>query len=343
MKCSRLHLIRYTLANSPCISNLDKSQQNCVHDSIRLEVRNLSLFVLVNWWFNTKSSGSDRCERRGCWMLPAAGWTFSESPTSLPHPLPPPSSSFRAEEHKLSNTSTAAHISSVLQLSASRFHTEGFQWAQNKHTPPTSHFLFHTLNSAANTQQHFFLPLHIVTFFNHPNMFDSLYSRQVDISFISQEVFDRSFYEEMYPPAAPVATAQQQLNQLPPKDLQQIEKNNNDLGNSLSWPTSGPFHFTKKLLFFVLLKNANIILQCLELHLEERPSLYFAFVGLIVLFFQRWGTHFKTQRRLWTPVLLFKRSSNFSKGVLGVFIAGRTDRQSNRQLDTYSLDWRSCF
>lgn len=33
-------------------------------------------------------------------------------------------------------------------------------------------------------------------------------SCQVDIYFISQEVFDRSFYKEMYQPAAPATTAQ---------------------------------------------------------------------------------------------------------------------------------------
>lgn len=42
-------------------------------------------------------------------------------------------------------------------------------------------------------------------------------SCQVDISFISQEVFDRPFYEEMYPPAAPIATAQLQYIS-PPND-----------------------------------------------------------------------------------------------------------------------------
>lgn len=53
----------------------------------------------------------------------------SHQPPSL---LPPPSSSLRAEEHKLSNTSTAAHTSSVLQLFC--LHTERFHWAHNKHT-----------------------------------------------------------------------------------------------------------------------------------------------------------------------------------------------------------------
>lgn len=42
-----------------------------------------------------------------------------------PASLPPSSSSLCAEEHKLSNTSTAAHVSSVLQLSAQCLHTEG--------------------------------------------------------------------------------------------------------------------------------------------------------------------------------------------------------------------------
>lgn len=50
-------------------------------------------------------------------------------PPSLTHFLPPSSSSLCAEEHKLSNTSTAAHVSSVLQLSAPCLHTEGSERA----------------------------------------------------------------------------------------------------------------------------------------------------------------------------------------------------------------------
>lgn len=65
-------------------------------------------------------------------------------------------------------------------------------------------------------------------------------SCQVDISFISQEVFDRPFYEEMYPPAAPIATAQ----------LQYIFPSRTDSHRGFNFHPffslhhSGPFHFT---------------------------------------------------------------------------------------------------
>lgn len=89
-------------------------------------------------------------------------------------------------------------------------------------------------------------------------------SCQVDISFISQEVFDRPFYEEMYPPAAPIATAQLQYIFPPMTDFHRRF----NFHPFFSLHHSGPFHFT----FLFLNKN---ILQCLEQHLEERPSLYF--------------------------------------------------------------------
>lgn len=73
-----------------------------------------------------------------------------------------------------------------------------------------------------------------------------LSSCQVDISFISQEVFDRSFNEEMYPPAAS-ATAQQQLNnQIRTKIVISINHLGISEAFSLSLPASGPFHFTKR-------------------------------------------------------------------------------------------------
>lgn len=54
-------------------------------------------------------------------------------PPSLTHFLLPSSSSLCAEEHKLSNTSTAAHVSSVLQLSSPCLHTEGSERADGAH------------------------------------------------------------------------------------------------------------------------------------------------------------------------------------------------------------------
>lgn len=97
-------------------------------------------------------------------MLEATSSWMDNLLVSHQHPsLSPPSSSSSsslcAEEHKLSNTSTAAHVSSVLQLSAPCLHTEGFEradWAHNKHTAqfllPTGYcFSFCILDSATNT------------------------------------------------------------------------------------------------------------------------------------------------------------------------------------------------
>lgn len=140
----------------------------------------------------------------------------------------------------------------------------------------------------------------------------------------------------MYPPAAPVATAQQQLNNLPPPppppppptplslthsyqncSFYFIISGSSRASSPLSLPASGPFRFTKKKrkkkkAFF---KNTNIVLQCLEQQrLEERPCLYFVFVGLIVvdciLFFiftemggKKKTNKKQTNRRTRTPVL----------------------------------------
>lgn len=73
----------------------------------------------------------------GCYQQ-LDGQFVSLPPAFLPPSSSSSSSSLCAEEHKLSNTSTAAHISSVLQLSAPCLHTEGFEWADwatiNTHT-----------------------------------------------------------------------------------------------------------------------------------------------------------------------------------------------------------------
>ncbi len=101
--------------------------------------------VLVNWSSEAPAVITVSVVGVGCYQQ-LDGQFVSLPPASLPSSLPP-SSSLCAEEHKLSNTSTAAHISSVLQLSAPCLHSEGFEWADwahNKHThtaqfsPPTS-------------------------------------------------------------------------------------------------------------------------------------------------------------------------------------------------------------
>lgn len=82
------------------------------------------------------------------------------------------------------------------------------------------------LNCAANTPQLLLSFFFITQTLGFPLLLSQpatprpplLSSCQVDISFISQEVFDRSFYEEMYPPAAPVTTAQRRLNN-PPRQI----------------------------------------------------------------------------------------------------------------------------
>lgn len=201
--------------------------------------------------------------------------------------LPPSSSFLCAEEHKQSNTSTAAHTSSVLQLSAPCLHTEGFERAAGAHTEHTLTLpsFFHSCQQ--NSAAAHFLPLFV---FFSLRLFLSLSlllllllsSCQVDISFISQEVFDRPFYEEMYPPAAP--PPQHNYSKSPP-------------GQTLSFVFfsllhSGPSHLTQHLFSFFFF-NTNI-LQCLEQHLEERPSLYFVFVVICGRFLspQRSGSSF---------------------------------------------------
>lgn len=153
-------------------------------------------------------------------------------------------------EHKQSNTSTAAHISSVLQLSAPCLHTEGFDWADwahTKHKHTRSHTARASSTAASKTQQQLIFFLVFDTKHLSFCLFLSLSRRlllssscQVDISFISQEVFDRPFYEEMYPPAAPIATAQ----------LQYIFPSRTDSHRGFNFHPffslhhSGPFHFT---------------------------------------------------------------------------------------------------
>lgn len=143
-------------------------------------------------------------------------------------------------------------------------HTEGFPWASwalGKHTLPGS--LYQQvivgacptpciLKSVANTQQFVFLCSVVLRIFCLS--FLSLSSCQVDISFISQEVFDRSFYEEMYPPAAPATTAQPPLDRFVPIlsffffFIQVVWAAHKHF--SFSLPAIVPLHFTKSFVFF---------------------------------------------------------------------------------------------
>lgn len=189
-------------------------------------------------------------------------------------------------EHKQSNTSTAAHISSVLQLSAPCLHTEGFDWADwahTKHKHTRSHTARASSTAASKTQQQLIFFFSCFSCFWHKTLeFLSLplslsrrlllsSSCQVDISFISQEVFDRPFYEEMYPPAAPIATAQ--LQYIFPSRTDSHRRFN--FHPFFSLHHSGPFHFTFLFFLFCFVVFNKNILQCLEQHLEERLSLYF--------------------------------------------------------------------
>lgn len=98
-------------------------------------------------------------------------------------------------------------------------------------------------------------------------------SCQVDISFISQEVFDRPFYEEMYPPAAPIATAQ--LQYIFPSRTDSHRRFN--FHPFFSLHHSGPFHFTFLFLFlfccfllFLIKISSNVWSST-----WKRDSLYF--------------------------------------------------------------------
>lgn len=244
----------------------------------------------------TQSSSSSY--HGGCWMLPAAEWTVCSSPTSLffpslfpsslPRPPPPLCARAQTEQHQhccphllcppaLCSMFTHWRVR-LSRLGPHQTHTQTLVLTLPELLPqlPTK------LNSSSfslvfcfscfwhKTLQFLSLPLSLSRLLLLLLLSSSC---QVDISFISQEVFDRPFYEEMYPPAAPIATAQ--LQYIFPSRTDSHRRFN--FHPFFSLHHSGPFHFT--FLFFVFLvclcffyKN---VLQCLEQHLEERPSLYF--------------------------------------------------------------------
>lgn len=229
----------------------------------------------------TQSSSSSY--HGGCWMLPAAGWTVCSSPTSLffpsslPRPPPPLCARAQTEQHQhccphLLCPPALCSMFTHWRVRLSRLGPHQTQTHSFSHCPS----FFHSCQQNS-TAAHFFS---CFSCFWHKTLeFLSLplslsrrllsSSCQVDISFISQEVFDRPFYEEMYPPAAPIATAQ----------LQYIFPSRTDSHRRFNFHPfflhhSGPFHFTLLSFFCFVVFNKNI-LQCLEQHLEERLSLYF--------------------------------------------------------------------
>lgn len=238
----------------------------------------------------TQSSSSSY--HGGCWMLPAAGWTVCSSPTSLffpslfpsslPRPPPPLCARAQTEQHQhccphLLCPPALCSMFTHWRVRLSRLGPHQTQTHSFSHCPS----FFHSCQQNS-TAAHFFS---CFSCFWHKTLeFLSLplslsrrllsSSCQVDISFISQEVFDRPFYEEMYPPAAPIATAQ--LQYIFPSRTDSHRRFN--FHPFFSLHHSSPFHFTLLSFFFVLLFfvvfNKNI-LQCLEQHLEERLSLYF--------------------------------------------------------------------
>lgn len=103
-----------------------------------------------------------------------------------------------------------------------------------------------------------------------------------------------------------------------PKRLICIQHLGTDLASvssPVSLPASGPFHFTKG--FF---NYTDIILQCLEQHLEERPSFYFVFVGLFVVVCMFLFHFFKDGESVLNPEKN-KEPCSFPQGASGVFIA----------------------
>lgn len=128
------------------------------------------------WWSDrlTRTRSPRRWWLRAPWVLDAtSSWMDSLLvshqlpflPPSRTSSRPPSSSSLCAEEHKLSNTSTAAHVSSVLQLSAPCLHTEGSERADeahSRHTHARARTHTHTAQFSSPTGYcfGFFLTLH---------------------------------------------------------------------------------------------------------------------------------------------------------------------------------------
>lgn len=240
----------------------------------------------------TQSSSSSY--HGGCWMLPAAGWTVCSSPTSLffpslfpsslPRPPPPLCARAQTEQHQhccphLLCPPALCSMFTHWRVRLSRLGPHQTQTHSFSHCPS----FFHSCQQNS-TAAHFFFFSCFSCFWHKTLEFLSLplslsrrlllsSSCQVDISFISQEVFDRPFYEEMYPPAAPIATAQ--LQYIFPSRTDSHRRFN--FHPFFSLHHSGPFHFTFLFLFlfccfllFLIKISSNVWSST-----WKRDSLYF--------------------------------------------------------------------
>lgn len=215
----------------------------------------------VNRSCDAHGSGSDRCEWCGWWMLPAAGWTVHLPPASLfPSSLPPPPRPLLPfSVLRSTNRATPALLPTSPLSSSSLLHVYTLK-GLTKLPGPTPITLTHTLPellpqlpTKLSSSFSLFFPLFfffVVSLHLFPSRSLSLLlllsSCQVDISFISQEVFDRPFYEEMYPPA--------------PQSPQHNCSNRSLSQHRLRFPLltpQRPFHFTEHV-FFVIQISSNV-------------------------------------------------------------------------------------
>lgn len=248
--------------------------------------------------------------------------------------LPPSSSSSLCSS---TNRATPALLptsplssSSLLHVYTLKGSTEPTGPTPNTHEHTRSHTARASSTAASKTrQQLFFFLFFVFPVFDTKHLSFCLFlslslsrllllssSCQVDISFISQEVFDRPFYEEMYPPAAPIATAQ--LQYIFPSRTDSHRRFN--FHPFFSLHHSGPFHFT--FLFFVVFLFLIKISSNVWSSTWKRDYLYIlyqvicdrlCFFFFFFLFCSRnGGDHFKSQRR--TGTVLFK-DQRLLKGV----------------------------